>query len=66
MDSKIKLLGISGSPRKGNSYYLLNETLKDIDNIDFPVETTIYSFAGKKIQSCIGCFNVTKIKVNVF
>ncbi len=62
MEKKIKLLGISGSPRKGNSYYLLNETLKDVDNMEFPVETIIYSLAGKKIQPCIGCFKCNENK----
>ena len=55
MGKKIKLLGISGSPRKGNSYYLLNEALKDKEDIGFGIDTTIYSLAGKKIQPCIGC-----------
>jgi multimeric flavodoxin WrbA len=56
MNKKIKLLGISGSPRRGNSDYLLNKALEDRDDIDFALETTIYSLAGKKIQPCIGCF----------
>lgn len=56
MNKKIKLLGISGSPRKGNSYYLLNRALENVEDLDFSIETTTYSLAGKKIQPCIGCF----------
>lgn len=56
MNNKIKLLGISASPRKGNSHYLLNKALEIVPDMDFDVETIIYSFVGKKIQACIGCF----------
>lgn len=54
----LKLLGISGSPRKnGNSFQLLTDTLKAIEDQKFSVNVTKYSFAGKNIGPCIGCLN---------
>jgi multimeric flavodoxin WrbA len=53
----IKVLGISGSPRDGNSRYLLKEALMAAQNVD-PKRIVIdeYSFRGKKFSPCIACF----------
>lgn len=52
----IKVLGICGSPRKGNSLYLLEHALEAAKAYDpDAVETEIYSFRGKKINPCDGC-----------
>jgi len=55
---KIKVLGISGSPRKkGNSAYLLERALSAAANVaPEAVQTESYTIAGKKISGCISCF----------
>lgn len=54
----IRVLGISGSPRKGNSVYLLDLALEAARQ-RFPemVETEMYRFRGKKMGPCLGCNN---------
>lgn len=54
---KIRVLGISGSPRKGgNSEYLLKEALEGAKEVDLGVvETEAYSIAGKQFLPCIAC-----------
>ena len=52
---KVKLLGISASPRKGNSQYLLEKALECVPELPIPIEINKYSFSGKKIGACIGC-----------
>lgn len=52
----IRLLAISASPRKnGNTQFILEQAVKCIENQKFPVELTTFSFAGKKMESCLGC-----------
>jgi multimeric flavodoxin WrbA len=54
---KVKLLGISASPRKtGNSRWLLERALKGASEAapDL-VESDVVSMAGKKIAPCISC-----------
>lgn len=54
---KIKVLGISASPRRqGNSEYLLNEAL-EAARAAAPdvVETEVYSIAGKQYKGCLMC-----------
>ena len=51
---KIKILGISSSPRRGNTLIMVHEALKAAREIG-DVETTLYSFKGKKIAPCIDC-----------
>ncbi len=53
----LSVLGISGSPRKGNSEFLLEAALAAAKEID-PEEINIdqYSFRGKKFGPCISCF----------
>jgi len=52
----IKVLGISASPRKGNSEYILEEALKVLDGLPFKTETSIVSLRGHEIKPCVGCY----------
>lgn len=52
----IKVLGINGSPRKGNSLFLLEKAMEEAAQVDTGVDTSIYSFTGKKMAGCISCF----------
>ena len=53
---QLKILGISGSPRKGNSEYLLKESLDAaVDYSPDRVTYEMYSFRGKKIGPCLAC-----------
>jgi multimeric flavodoxin WrbA len=53
----IHVLGISGSPRKGNSWFLLEHALEAAKKVD-PDNVIVrsYSFAGKKMGPCLSCF----------
>jgi multimeric flavodoxin WrbA len=52
---KKKVLLLSGSPRpKGNTAQVIEECAKVIRSSG--VETEIFSFAGKKIESCTACY----------
>ncbi len=52
----IKVLGICGSPRKGNSQYLLEKALEAARQAaPEEVTTELYSLRGKKFAPCIGC-----------
>lgn len=58
---KIAVLGISGSPRAGNSIFLLKEALDAAAGIDKSViSTKLFSFKGKRMGPCIGCFKCGK------
>ena len=60
--TKVKVLGIVGSPRKGhNTEIMVTEALKGADSAG-NVETEIYSLAGKKISPCNSCFKCLKEK----
>jgi multimeric flavodoxin WrbA len=61
ISEKIHVLGISGSPRKGNSEFLLDVALNAAHgaNPDL-VETELYSIRGKKIAPCIACFKCSE------
>lgn len=52
----LNILGISASPRKGNSEYLLQEALRETEQLPFTTRIKTVSFRGKKVQPCIGCF----------
>jgi len=53
----IKVLGICGSPRKGNSHYLLEKSLSAASRIaPDEVSTELYPIKGKKYAPCISCF----------
>lgn len=62
---KINVLGISASPRRGNSFYLLDKTFKNFEegNGSDDILTKIISFQGKKIEPCISCFKCWDKKV---
>jgi multimeric flavodoxin WrbA len=51
---KIKLFGISGSPRKGSTDYIVQEALKYAKE-KYSVETEYFSAMGKKLNFCIHC-----------
>jgi multimeric flavodoxin WrbA len=60
---KIHVLGICGSPRNGNSQYLLNEALRASVEVNREwVETEQYAFRGKKFSPCIACFKCAEKK----
>lgn len=51
----VKILGISGSPRKNsNTEILVKEALKGAQSVK-DVEVSFFPLAGKKINHCIGC-----------
>lgn len=53
---EIKILGINGSPRKGNSEFLLTKGLDYVTHLnDFDVKIEKYLFRGKEFKPCIGC-----------
>jgi multimeric flavodoxin WrbA len=58
----IKVLGISGSPRReGNTEFLLREALDAARSVNYgTVETELYALAGKKFLPCIGCSGCSK------
>lgn len=55
--NKTTVLGICGSPRKGNSLFLLNTALEAAKRISpDELEYVSYSFKGKKMAACTSCF----------
>ena len=59
----INVLGICGSPREGNSQYLLKEALSAAQGVDpKKVRISEYSFKGKHFSPCIGCFKCDEKK----
>lgn len=53
---KIKVLGISASPRKGNSLFLLNTAISSaLKESSLNIVPEIYTFVGKKISPCLHC-----------
>jgi multimeric flavodoxin WrbA len=55
----IKVLGISGSPRHGNTEVMLREALASAAELP-EVETELYSFAHKKINFCDSCYRCAR------
>jgi multimeric flavodoxin WrbA len=51
---EVKILGISSSPRSGNTLIMVHEALKGAEEVG-QVTTELYSFIGKKISPCIDC-----------
>ncbi len=51
---KIKLFGISGSPKKGATDYVVQEALKYAKE-KYDVETEYFSAMGKELNFCIHC-----------
>ena len=59
----IKVLGISGSPRKGgNSDYLLSHAKQGALDAGSDVEWTEYSIRGKKYAGCLNCSKCADLK----
>jgi multimeric flavodoxin WrbA len=54
LSEKIKLFGISGSPRKGATDYIVQEALKYAKE-KYSVETEYFSAMGKELNFCIHC-----------
>lgn len=53
---EVKILGISGSPRHGNTDIMVKETLKGAKSLG-DVETEFISLSDYKIKSgCISCY----------
>lgn len=50
----VKILGVSGSPRKGATEYAVQEALKAAQEIP-GVTTTFWGVRGKKIAYCVHC-----------
>ncbi|MGD0803504.1 MAG: flavodoxin family protein [Candidatus Bathyarchaeia archaeon] len=51
----VKVLGIVGSPRKGNTELLVSEALRSAEEVG-NVETELIQIANLKIHPCIACF----------
>lgn len=52
----MKIIGIVGSPREeGNSFHLVNETLKGVVEFEPSIETEIIQLALVNIESCRAC-----------
>jgi multimeric flavodoxin WrbA len=60
---RVRLLGISASPRKsGNSRYLLERSLATAEQAaPGSVKGELYSFAGKNIAPCLSCYRCAKL-----
>jgi len=50
----IKIFGISGSPRKGSTDYIVNEALEYLEE-KYGAETRYFSARGKHLNFCIHC-----------
>ncbi len=53
---KVKILGISGSPRKGNTETAIKIALEASKEVYKNIETSFISLADKKIYPCEGCY----------
>lgn len=51
----IRIVGISGSPRHGNTEILVKAALEAAKQTGADVEVEFYSLAGKSIQGCTNC-----------
>jgi multimeric flavodoxin WrbA len=61
---KIRILGISGSPRRGNTEIMVKEALDSARELP-NMETDYYSLADKTISPCDGCFKCTSKEATV-
>ncbi len=53
-EQKIKLFGISGSPRKASTDYIIRESLRYASE-KYPAQTEYFSSQGKKLNFCVHC-----------
>jgi|SRR5665647_767879 len=51
----IKVLGICGSPRNGNSKFLLEEALASVKLLGLDTDVEYYSIRGKTMAGCVMC-----------
>lgn len=51
----VRLLGLSGSPRKGATEYIVGEALKTAREAFQEIETEMMILRGKKVAPCNGC-----------
>jgi multimeric flavodoxin WrbA len=58
---ELKILGVSGSPRKGNTEILVQEALKAAEGIS-GVKTQFVTLRGKKINPCLACYHCVRNK----
>lgn len=56
----LKVLGICGSPRNGNSKFLLEQSLEAAESVSSEVEIEYCSIRGKKIGGCVMCQSCEK------
>lgn len=62
MDQTIRVLGVSASPRRGNSVYLLDQALDAARAAgEGRAEIRTYSFRAKKFGPCLGCGQCEKL-----
>ena len=62
-EDHLVVLGINGSPRDGNSLFLLKEALQASREVDpEKIRVEEYSFRGKKFAPCVGCFRCVEEK----
>jgi multimeric flavodoxin WrbA len=62
-EDHLVVLGINGSPRDGNSLFLLKEALQASLEVDQErIQVKEYSFRGKKFNPCVGCFRCVEDK----
>ncbi|HSR12799.1 MAG TPA: flavodoxin family protein [Thermodesulfobacteriota bacterium] len=60
---ELTVLGINGSPRDGNSLYLLREALHSAQEVQpGKIQVEEYSFRAKKFSPCVGCFQCIEEK----
>jgi multimeric flavodoxin WrbA len=55
----VRILGISGSPRRANTYYAVKEALKAAEELDFVAQTEFISLGDLNLKPCQGemkCF----------
>ncbi|HIH86864.1 MAG TPA: flavodoxin family protein [Methanosarcinales archaeon] len=50
----MKIFGVSGSPRKGSTDYIVNDGLKYLEE-KYGAETSYYPAHGKNLNFCIHC-----------
>jgi len=62
----IRIVGISSSPRHGNTEILVKEALLAAKEVSPDVKTESISFVGKKIEPCTDCRYCTKAKEYCF
>ncbi|MEA1984070.1 MAG: flavodoxin family protein [Euryarchaeota archaeon] len=60
-NGKVRLLGISGSPRKRSTDYVVREALEYAQE-KYDVETDYFSARGKEMKFCIHCDHCVKTK----